>query len=187
MKKPKTRVGTNSNWVQKRAVRGVAALTGKTFLLQLISSVGFFLLSVFLGKEQIGLFFAVSEIVAILGYFSDIGLAAALIQKKGKLKWSEVRSTFTIQEGIVGLLLLIVILLSAWIFRFYSLSGASQWLFWALLAGFFLASLKTIPSVLLERKLKFTLLVTVEVVENFVFYLVSVFSGFSASEKTSER
>ena len=37
-----------------------------------------------MGKEEIGLFFAVSELVALLGYFSDVGLAAALIQSKEK-------------------------------------------------------------------------------------------------------
>jgi O-antigen/teichoic acid export membrane protein len=40
--------------------------------------------------------------------------------------------------------------------------------------GFFLASLKTIPSVLLERKLRFDLLVLVEIVENLIFYGLSV-------------
>jgi O-antigen/teichoic acid export membrane protein len=95
--------------LKKRAVKGVTALTGKTFLLQIIAFFGFFFLSVFLGTEEIGLFFAVSEIVAILGYFSDIGLAAALIQKKGQLKKEDVRSTFTIQEGIVLSLVLLTL------------------------------------------------------------------------------
>jgi O-antigen/teichoic acid export membrane protein len=161
--------------VKKRAIKGVAALTGKTFLLQIIAFFGFFFLTVFLGTEEIGLFFAVSEIVAILGYFSDIGLAAALIQKKGKLEKEDIRSTFAIQEGIVLTLILLVTIFSAFIFKFYQIERAGIWLFWALIAGFFLASLKTIPSVLLERRLKFDLLVLVEIVENFLFYGLSVF------------
>lgn len=160
--------------LKKRTVKGVAALTSKTFLLQIISFFGFFFLSVLLNKEEIGLFFAISELVAILGYFSDIGLAAALIQKKKKPTLSDIRSTFTIQEGIVFLLVTLVVIFTPVIGRFYRVSQAGIWLLRALTFGFFLASLKTIPSVLLERKLRFDLLVVVEIVENLIFYSISV-------------
>jgi len=55
---------------------------------------------------------------------------------------------------------------------------------WSLAAGFFLASLKTIPSVLLERKLRFDLIVIVEIVETLLFYGLAVFlawQGFGVS------
>ena len=160
--------------VKKRAIRGVAALTGRTFLLQIISFAGFFALTVFLNRAEIGLFFAISELVAILGYFSDVGLAAALIQKKTKPKLEDIRSTFTIQQGLVLTLVILVFLLTSWLRGFYNISQAGTWLLWALTAGFFLASLKTIPSVLLERKLRFDLLVVVEVVEALLFYGIAV-------------
>lgn len=160
--------------VKKRAVRGVVALTGRTFFLQIISFAGFFFLTVFLGRKEIGLFFAISELVAILGYFSDIGLAAALIQKKEKPKLADIRSTFTIQQGLVFILVVLVFFLTPWLRGFYSISQAGIWLLWALTAGFFLASLKTIPSVLLERKLRFDLLVVVEIVEALLFYGIAV-------------
>ncbi|HUW22064.1 MAG TPA: oligosaccharide flippase family protein [Candidatus Bathyarchaeia archaeon] len=160
---------------KKRAVKGMAALTGRTFLLQIVSFFGFFLLSVFLNQAEIGLFFAVSELVAILGYFSDIGLAAALIQKKEKPDEREIRSTFTIQEIIVLLSVGTFFILTPVIARFYQIGPAGLWLLRAFLAGFFLASLKTIPSVMLERRLRFDLLVLIEVVETLIFYGLSVF------------
>lgn len=160
--------------VKKRAVKGVVVLTGRMFLLQLISFAGFFFLTVFLGREEIGLFFAISELVAILGYFSDIGLAAALIQKKEKPKLADIRSTFTIQQVLVLSSAALVFILTPWLRSFYHISSAGVWLLWALTAGFFLASLKTIPSVLLERKLRFDLLVVVEIVETLLFYGVAV-------------
>ncbi|MBN1263520.1 MAG: oligosaccharide flippase family protein [Candidatus Pacebacteria bacterium] len=166
--------GINLDIIKKRAVKGVAALAGKTFLLQVISFFGFFYLTVFLDQAEIGLFFAISEVVAILGYFSDIGLAAALIQKKGRLKKIDIQSTFTIQQAIVLLLILTSLILTPRIVRFYNISPAGLWLFRSLLAGFFFASLKTIPSVLLERKLRFDYLVLVELVENLLFYGLSV-------------
>ena len=161
--------------VKSRAVRGIVALTGRTFLLQIVSFFGFFFLTVFLGRAEIGLFFAVSELVAILGYFSDVGLAAALIQKKEKPELADIRSTFTIQQILVFILVVLVFLLTPFLRSFYQISQAGAWLLWALTAGFFLASLKTIPSVLLERKLRFDLLVIVEVAESLLFYGIAVF------------
>lgn len=160
--------------VKGRAVRGVVALTGRTFLLQIISFFGFFLLTVFLGKEEIGLFFAISELVAILGYFSDIGLAAALIQKKEKPSLKDIRSTFTIQQILVLTLVVLVFVLTPWFRNFYKISQQGIFLLWALTLSFFLASLKTIPSVSLERKLRFDLLVVVEIVESLLFYGLAV-------------
>lgn len=161
--------------VKKRAVKGIIALTGRTFFLQIVSFFGFFLLTIFLDKAEIGLFFAVSELVAILGYFSDIGLAAALIQKKGKPKLSDIRSTFTIQQLLVITLAAFIFILTPWLRSFYNISQPGVWLLWALTISFFLASLKTIPSVLLERKLRFELLVLVEIVETLLFYGTAVF------------
>lgn len=161
--------------VKGRALKGIAALTGRTFFLQIIAFVGFFLLSVFLNKAEIGLFFAVSELVAILGYFSDIGLAAALIQKKEKPKLADIRSTFAIQQVLVLTLVVLVFILTPRLKVFYNISQSGIWLLWSLTVGFFLASLKTIPSVLLERKLRFDLMVVVEIVETLLFYGIAVF------------
>jgi len=171
---PESALEIDLETVKGRAVKGVIALTGRTFLLQIISFFGFFLLTVFLGKAEIGLFFAVSELVAILGYFSDIGLAAALIQKKEKPRLTDIRSTFTIQQALVLFLVALVFVLTPWLRTFYEISQPGIWLLWALTIGFFLASLKTIPSVLLERKLRFDLLVIVEIVEALLFYGIAV-------------
>lgn len=161
--------------VKNRAVKGIVTLTARTGLLQVISFFGFFFLTVFLGRSEIGLFFAVSEIVAILGYFSDIGLAAALIQKKEKPDRVDIRSTFTIQQILVLSLSIIVFLLTSFLRSFYNIPPEGVWLLWALVFSFIMASLKTIPSVLLERNLRFDLLVIVEIVEAFLFYGISVF------------
>lgn len=161
--------------VKERAVKGVVALTGRTFLLQIISFFGFFLLTVFLNQTEIGLFFAISELVAILGYFSDIGLAAALIQKKEKPSLVDIRSTFTIQQILVLTAVILVFILTPWLRNFYNISQSGIWLLYALTIGFFLASLKTVPSVLLERKLRFDILVVVEIVESLLFYGLAVF------------
>ena len=160
--------------VKARSLTGVVTLISRSFILQLVATGGFFLLSIFLGRPEIGLFIAVNDLVSILGYFSDIGLAASLIQKKDKVSLSDLRTTFTLQQLLVLLLLLFTVTISPWLFRYYHIANGGELLFYSLLAAFFLASLKTIPSVILERQLRFEILASVEVVETIVFYAVAV-------------
>ena len=160
--------------VKAMTVSGIATLISRSFLLQLVAIGGFLLLSIFLGRPEIGLFIAINDLVSILGYFSDIGLAASLVQKKGKVSLTDLRTTFTIQQGIVLTLIVLTLLLSPWLTSYYNISGSGEWLLYSLLGAFFLASLKTIPSVVLERQVKFEIIAAVEIVETIVFYTVAV-------------
>lgn len=160
--------------VKARTISGIATLISRSFLLQIVSTAGFLALSIFLGRPEIGLFIAVNDLVSILGYFSDIGLAASLIQKKDKVSLIDLRTTFTVQQIIVLLLLILAFVLTPWLSSFYHIAGSGLWLLYGLLAAFFLASLKTIPSIILERQLQFKQLAAVEVIETLVFYCVAV-------------
>ena len=160
--------------VKARSLTGVVTLISRSFILQLVATGGFFLLSIFLGRPEIGLFIAVNDLVSILGYFSDIGLAASLIQKKDKVSLTDLRTTFTLQQLLVLLLLLFTVTISPWLFGYYHIANGGEFLFFSLLAAFFLASLKTIPSVILERQLRFEILASVEVIETIVFYAIAV-------------
>lgn len=161
--------------VKTRSLTGIVTLISRSFVLQIVASFGFLALSIFLGRPEIGLFIAVNDLVGILGYFSDIGLAASLIQKKEKVSIADLRTTFTFQQVIVLCLIGLAVVFARPIFDFYHIGGAGTSLFYALLLGFFLASLKTIPSVILERQLKFNILASVEVLENLIFYATAVF------------
>ena len=161
--------------VKTRAINGVAVLTGRTFILSLISLVATGLLSAFLSESQFGIFFIVSAIVNFLAYFSDVGLAASLIQKKEKISEDDLKTTFTIQQGLVIILLIILFLLTPFFEKFYSLSYDGKLLLYALGISLILSSLKTIPSVLLERELNFPKLVIPQVVESICYQLVAVF------------
>jgi len=160
--------------IRQKAVKGIVALTGRTFFIQIIAFSATFLLTIFLSPAVFGVFYVVSACISFLSYFSDIGLAAALIQKKETLTDSDLQTTFTIQQGLVLFLCIIMFLLSPYIGAFYKLDGSGIWLLRSLMFSFFLSSLKTIPSVLLERKLEFNKLVIPQIVETIGFYAVSV-------------
>ncbi len=171
--------------VKKRAVSRIVALTGRTFLLQAVALVATFLLTVFLSPSQFGIFFLVSAVINFFAYFSDIGLAAALVQKKDKPTQEDLRTTFAIQQSLV-LFLLFVIFITAPIFTsLYGLSREGVWLFWALGFSLFLSSLKTIPSVLLERRLDFNKLIIPQIVETLLFNFIAVWLAWKGFGITS--
>ena len=161
--------------VKTRAVKSIAVLTGRTFILSLVSLVATGLLGAFLTESQFGIFFIISAIVNFLAYFSDVGLAAALIQKKDKVTDYDLKTTFTIQQILVIFLLLVLLLLTPVFQKFYSLSPDGKLLLYALGVSLLLSSLKTIPSVLLERELNFPKLVIPQVLEGICYQLVVVF------------
>ncbi len=160
--------------IKRKSLSGVVALTSRTFILQLIAFAATFLLTIFLSPEIFGIFYVVSAVISFLGYFADIGLAAALIQKKDALTQEDLSTTFSIQQMLVGSIVVIAFIFSSSIAVFYRLDSAGLWLFRALVLSFFLSSLKTIPSILLERKLEFNKLIIPQILETLGFYIVAV-------------
>lgn len=121
-----------------------------------------------------GIYITVLSVISFLNYFSDVGLAASLIQKK-ELTKDDIKTTFTVQQIIIISLILFGFAMTNVVQNFYHFPQEGIYLYYSLLIGFFISSLKTIPSVFLERQIKFQKLVFVQVIENTVFYgLVSV-------------
>ena len=171
--------------VKSRAVKGVVVLTGRTFLLSVLSLVATGFLTVFLSPSEFGIFWIVSAIVNFLAYFSDVGLAAALIQKKENPDDADLRTTFTVQQILVVTLLVIIFLVSPTLSRIYGFTSQARMLLYALGLSLFFSSLKTIPSALLERKLEFGKLVIPQVLENLVYSLLAVILAWKGFGITS--
>lgn len=171
--------------IKKRSLVGVLALTSRTFLIQIISFLSTFLLTVFLEPKVFGIFFLVSAFVNFFAYFSDIGLAAALIQKKEKITEEDLKTTFTVQQILVLILLGLIIGLGPLVGKWYGLSKEAIFLLYALGLSLFLSSLKTIPSVILERNLKFNLLVIPQIIETLIYNLLAVILAWKGFGITS--
>ncbi len=52
--------------VKERSVKGIVALTTRTFFLQLVNFVGIFLLTIYLTPSAFGIFYVVSAIISFL-------------------------------------------------------------------------------------------------------------------------
>jgi O-antigen/teichoic acid export membrane protein len=158
----------NLEEIKSKTTASVLFLSLRNIGIQFIAFLGFFLLTKYLKVAEIGLFGIVVEIIGILAYFSDIGLAAALIQQKEPVSKEELRTTFLIQQSMVIIGLIIFFILNKNNFHQY------PYLILAFCFSFICASLKTIPSVLLERNLNFKILSTIDVIENLLFYIIAV-------------
>jgi O-antigen/teichoic acid export membrane protein len=161
--------------IKKRAVSGAVILSLGGFSIQFFNFLGFSLLAAFLEPATYGVFFIVSALVDFFAYFSDIGLAAALIQKKEPLTQKDLRSTFCVQQALVISLALLIFLVAPLATSWYKLTLQGLWLLRVLAVSLFLSSLKTIPSVLLERGLKFNRFIIPQIIEAVVFNGIAVF------------
>lgn len=164
--------------IKKRAVTGVIALTSRTLAIQLVSLVAFSLLSVFLSPAAIGIYIAVTAIMRLINFFTDFGFGAAIVQKKEEILEEELATAFTLQALVTLLIFLFFWVSQRQIAEFFRLGIDGQQLLVALIFTLFLSSFKTIPSVLLERHLKFDKLVIPQMVEAIVFNVIVVVLAF---------
>ena len=91
--------------ISQKAVRGVFSLTIRRIVLLAIN---FITLNIVLAKilpvPTLGIFVIANSILAFFSFFSDIGLAGAIIQKKNNITQDDLKTTFTIQEILQELL-----------------------------------------------------------------------------------
>ena len=162
--------------IKFKAFKGVFTLTFRRLILKVIDTVGVIVLARALTQDVFGVFGIVSFVVfTFLSFFSDVGFGAALIQKKEELTDEDTRTTFTIQQSLVTLILIVAWLTSVPIANFYDLGTQGSWLIRVLSLSLFFTSFKTIPSILLERQLKFERLVIPEIIETIVYNAIAVY------------
>lgn len=179
--------------IKIKTTTSIIFLTIRNFGIQAVSMIGFFILTILLGTGEIGLFAIVAESVSVLGYFSDVGLAPTLIQQKQTPSIKQLRTSFFIQQVLVLIALVTVAIIYPQISLSRSYGSKEMWITVSLCFSFLAASLKTVPSILLERELNFKLLSTIDIIENLVFYVVAVafafmgFGGYSYAIATFSR
>lgn len=130
-----------------------------------------FLLMKFLSPSDFGIYGFVVQINAILVFFSDVGLASSLIQKNDQPNDDDYHTVFWTQQSLSWLIFLIagVIVLSGVITQ--KTGAAGNWILLALALSFPLATLKTVSSIKLSRKMEFHKLVIPQIFEQ-IFYNV---------------
>jgi len=161
--------------IKKKSVRGVLSFVLRTALLNGIGIGAAFFLSAYFTPEDFGIYGFVTQIIGLLVFFSDIGLAASLVQKKTEPSLQDYRTAFTVQQILSWLIVAIVgvVLMTGLVQQKTGSTGV--WILVALALSFPLASLKTISSIMLERKLEFSKQVFPQIIEQLVFQGILVF------------
>ncbi|KUK79930.1 MAG: Undecaprenyl-diphospho-oligosaccharide flippase [Microgenomates bacterium 39_7] len=155
--------------IKKRSVTGAISYFMKTALLQLFGLTTAFILSAFFEPENFGVYGYVTQIIGLLIFFSDVGLAASLVQKKKEPSLTDYRTAFTVQQLLSWAIVILVLIISQTGIVQNKVGQDGVWILLALAISFPLASLKTISSIKLERELKFSLLIVPQIVEQLIF------------------
>lgn len=167
--------------VKRKTVTGAISYMARTLVLHGISLVTAAVLAAFLSAKDFGIYGIVTQVIGLLTFFADIGLGSALIQKRETPSTVEYRTVFTIQQLLSGAIFLISLgLVISNVFT-AKIGVDGNWVLLALALSFPLATLKTIPSLILERKLEFGRLVVPQLAEQLVYNGILValaMSGF---------
>lgn len=165
--------------IKRRSVGGAVSYFGRTIFLLLLNLVTLFVLSGKLTPSEFGIYGVVLQFVGLLVFVSDVGLAAALIQKKEEPKRNELLTCFTVQQLLSWLIVVVCLVVIGFGWLEQKTGPVGNWILLVLALSFPFAGLKTIPSILLERKLEYSKLVVPQIVETVVFNLVLVWLVFA--------
>jgi O-antigen/teichoic acid export membrane protein len=167
-------LGWTPQSIRRRAFRGAMALGFRQAFVVAINLVGGVCLARILSPSQFGLFAVFTFALSLLAAFGDVGLGASLIRSTGKPTTHEYRVVFTAQQmlllvGVIGLFVAAPFMAEA-----YRLPPENAWLFRLVSLSLIPTSLQVIPSIQLERDLRFERLAVVEVSQTVVYNAAAV-------------
>jgi PST family polysaccharide transporter len=160
--------------IKKRGIVSAFSLLAQSSYSAILGFIAFFVLTYKSGIELLGIYSTVLASLSFFNYITNLGLAAALIQKKD-VKSVDYNTAFYIQLFLVTIAVAIGFFFGEVIINAYKdVPPNTIYLYWSLLISLFLLSLKTIPSVLLEKNVEIYKNVIISSIENTVFYVVII-------------
>jgi O-antigen/teichoic acid export membrane protein len=163
--------------LQTRAARGAVALLIRSGVVKLVAVAAGVVLARVLTPRDFGIYAITAFCASFLSMFADVGLAGAIIQKRETPSDGALRTVFTIQVVLAGILVVVGLLAAGPVAAAYHLAPATAWLMRALIATLLIGALRTVPAVLLERELSYGRLGTVEAIEAVTFQGTAILSA----------
>jgi PST family polysaccharide transporter len=157
-----------------RASRGVLLLLIRYGVVQLVGLAANIALSRLLSPASFGIYAITLAILVLLSWISDFGLGAALLQRRESMTERALGTVFLVQQSVLVVLLVAAFAAAGPLAAAYGLGRDGEWFIRAMAVGGLLSSLKTVPNVVLERKLLYGRLSAVEVVEVLLFQVTAV-------------
>lgn len=160
--------------VKGRAVRGVAGLLSRQIIVRVVGFAGMLVLARLLTPETFGIFAITQFVIVFFEQIGGLGLSAALLRKKAPPTEIELRTVFTIQQIMIAISVGVVITLAPAIVEHYQWDSSRAALIQVMAVALVLASWKTMPSLLLQRRLRHDLIAVSDVAEHVVYQSTAI-------------
>jgi len=164
-------VELNAAAARRRAAFGIAILTLRTAVTQVIVLAGTVVLVRVLSPADLGVFAVLQFALTFFQFFGDAGIGGALIQGQASPSERSLASAFTLQMLLAVLLVAVVWVVAPGVELVWSgLPRGSSDLLRAMSLAFLFTAARTIPAILLERSLRFGAIAIAEVLQSATFY-----------------
>lgn len=166
---------TDTETLKRRARLGFVMLVARGATIQLAHLGGTVVLARLLRPEDFGIFAIVQFVVAFFAFFGEAGLGAALIQQRTFPSRRQLSTVFNLQF-LLSLAVIALVFVSADALRvvWHDMPAAAAWLLRAMSVSLLLLGMRVIPSILMERELRFGRLSVIEVVQTLTYYAVGI-------------
>ncbi len=163
-----------SDFLSRKAASAAIFLGFKRILIQAIFTLSNVILARALYPQDFGTYATILFVVILFAVFTDIGFNASLIQRQGKINSKDLGSAFTFQLVLVLIVIAVINISAPLIGHFYDLGGHGVGLLRLMTIGFLFTPFKSSAGAILERRLEYKKLVTIEVLEVFFTSLTAV-------------
>lgn len=165
--------------VKRLALRGVGALVMRSIGQRGLQMIGNVLLARWLAPTTFGLYAIVSFVIGIAGFLADLGLGASLIQRRDRLTQKDLRTAFTLSLLLNGAVVVLLWILAHPIVRAYGVAPQHETAVRVMALSVLFSSFTVIPTIRLERMLKFKQISIADLAGQMIYLGVTVPLAFS--------
>ena len=166
--------GADTTSLGRRAVGAVVALGAREGAMRILAFAGDIALYRLLLPAIFGLVVPVAFLAGIIKQFSDVGLAASLIQSPDEPEERDLRTVFTAQAALVAAAAIFIFFAGPLILDALDEGSPDPWLIRAFCLSILLGTFRAVPAAMLERHLRFGRLATADVSGTVWFYAAGI-------------
>jgi O-antigen/teichoic acid export membrane protein len=166
--------GLEVGQVKGRIAKSFVALAVRNGVVALVTFGTTLVLGNVLSASDYGIYAIIQLFSTFFIFITEIGFGAMLIRKQSYPTPDELDTTFTLQLGVVSIVVVLLFLLAAPLATLFQLGSDGPAIFIWLALSLFFSSLGSVPGALLERNLQFGKLALVDVIEILAFSAVAL-------------
>jgi len=172
-------MSNKNDLLKSRIVQGFSTLIVREFFIKIFSLIGQIFLARLLFPSDFGIYVIIVFIIGLFGLFSDVGLSLAIIQHKNEPTQGELSSVFFLKTLLSLILIAIIWLIAPFVKNFYpTFVDVNVTMLRVFSITLLLASFRSIPISLLERKIKYNLISLIDIAGVAVYYVTALFAAF---------